>query len=437
VKKVLIMLLVLCGLAVAQDRPRIAVYVTGNFGENEKKVLGTRMLASLVNSGRYKGIERSNSFLAEIEKEQFKQRSGEIDDSQISALGKQFGVKFVCISDITPALGAYQVSARIVDVETAEVIFIGESYSALKNVVDLVSVSDQVVKNMFGAEATTIRKGDTKRDAAAIREPAFKPAVNPAPKPEPKPSASEPSGDDIVDARPASPPKPVPAPAPAPKPAPKPVPAPSPAPKPAPAPKSEPEESAGIRFSAGAGGFYASDFGGGVKNGGSAAFSMPYNGVGVYLFFDAAYLEVFGGYSGGSGPWVSGPGVDPAVDMRRTYLSGGIFAKYPIDVGLARLFPIVGIDYEASMSFDISGPGGRAYDFGAGDAHAGVVSALWFKFGGGVDFDVTERVYIRAELLYGVRTANKLENDIAGRDSDREANLGHGVTFRVGGGVRF
>jgi uncharacterized repeat protein (TIGR02543 family) len=143
-----------CAAAFAQDLPKIAVYVTGNVSDDEKKALGTRMLATLINSGRYKGIERSNSFLAEIEKEQVKQRSGAIDDNQISELGRQFGVKFVCIADITPAFGEYQVSARIVNVETAEVAFIGESFSPLKSSGDLVSVSNQVVRNMFGESAT-------------------------------------------------------------------------------------------------------------------------------------------------------------------------------------------------------------------------------------------------------------------------------------------
>jgi len=135
--------------AFAQDLPRIAVYVTGDVPDNEKKALGTRMLASLISIKRYRGIERSNAFLAEIEKEQIRQRSGEIDDSQISTLGKQFGVKFVCIADLTPAFNEFQVSARIVNVETAEVEFIGESSGPLKSMADLERVSDQVVKNMF------------------------------------------------------------------------------------------------------------------------------------------------------------------------------------------------------------------------------------------------------------------------------------------------
>jgi hypothetical protein len=133
-----------------QVLPKIAVYVTGDVTNNEKEALGTRMLASLVNSGRYKGIERSNAFLAEIEKEQVRQRSGAIDDGQISELGRQFGVKFICIASITPAFGEFQVSARIVNVETAEVDFIGESSGQLKSMDDLSRISDKVVENMFG-----------------------------------------------------------------------------------------------------------------------------------------------------------------------------------------------------------------------------------------------------------------------------------------------
>ena len=59
--------------------PRIAVYVTGDVPENEKSALGTRMLSSLVNSGGYRGIERTAEFLAEIDREHIMQRSGAID----------------------------------------------------------------------------------------------------------------------------------------------------------------------------------------------------------------------------------------------------------------------------------------------------------------------------------------------------------------------
>jgi len=154
------MIALLAAPAAAQDLPRIAVYVTGNVAEDEKTALGTRMLASLINSGRYRGIERSGAFLAEIDKEQATQRSGAIDDGQISELGKRFGVKFVCIAAITPAFGSYQVSARIVDVESAEVVHIGESHSPLRTMDHLTKVSNDVVKAMFAGQPAQPRTAE-------------------------------------------------------------------------------------------------------------------------------------------------------------------------------------------------------------------------------------------------------------------------------------
>jgi hypothetical protein len=191
----LIALVCAAPLARAQELPKIAVYVTGSVHENEKQALGTRILVSLINSGHYMGIERSNSFLEEISKEQIKQRSGAIDDSQISQLGKQFGVKYICIADINPAFGSFQVSARIVDVETAVVVSIGETFSPLRLVDDFKRASDEVVSNMLKRQtapaskpvrapesasltksesAATIPQPDT---VAIIKIPAPKPAV--------------------------------------------------------------------------------------------------------------------------------------------------------------------------------------------------------------------------------------------------------------------
>lgn len=128
---------------------QIAVYVTGDKSEGERKALGTKMLVALVNSGRYIAIERTDEFLLKIDEEHMKQRGGSVDDNQISNLGKQFGVRYVCVATITHAFGAYQVSARIIDVETAVVIAIGEDNSQLRNMDDLDSVSFRVVRAML------------------------------------------------------------------------------------------------------------------------------------------------------------------------------------------------------------------------------------------------------------------------------------------------
>jgi hypothetical protein len=348
--------------AFAQDLPKIAVYVTGDVPDNEKKALGTRMLASLIKSGRYKGIERSNSFLAEIEKEQVKQRSGAIDDSQISELGRQFGVKFVCISDITPAFGAYQVSARIVDVETAEVGFIGEANSPLKTMDDLSAVSDKVVRIMFNL-------------------------------PEPREGAD-----------------------------------------------SSPRKS-NMGISAGVGAFFAGGFGGGIKWPDGEAVSMPYSGGGAYLFVDALYAEAYIGYSAGGGTWESAAATDAGgFDLQRSYVNIGALGKYPVNYGQLKLFPLLGFEYGAAVSGKLKRTGEDDYTFnGAGGRpDAGDLSALWVKLGGGVDCDINESVYLRGELLYGVRTATAFETDGAKyNNSGGEAMTGTGLAVRIGAGVRF
>jgi hypothetical protein len=143
-----------CVSAFAQDvaeKPKIAVYVTGqDAGAN--KALAVRLLEAFVTSDRYAAIERSDAFVAQIDKEMATQHSGAVDDEQIRELGKQAGAQFVCVADITQALGTYQISARIIHVETASVVAIGVHDSRLKIMDDLVAAANSIVGKMFGEE---------------------------------------------------------------------------------------------------------------------------------------------------------------------------------------------------------------------------------------------------------------------------------------------
>jgi len=140
----------------AAGKPAIAVYVTGdNIPKTTKDALSAFLLDALVNSGDYMMVERSEAFLAEVDREHVKQRDGSVDDAQISQIGKQAGVRFVCVANITPALGSYQVSARVIDVETAAVSASGVSGSPLKTLDELKQVSAAVVYKMIGVRMKT------------------------------------------------------------------------------------------------------------------------------------------------------------------------------------------------------------------------------------------------------------------------------------------
>jgi len=144
-----VMLFVFFSAAFAQDLPKIAVYVTGDMPDNSKRVFGPELLTSLVNSGRYSGIERPNVFFTEAERKRTTEFGGAINDSQLSELGREFGVSYICVADILPAFGIFRIEVRIVDVETAQIIFTGESSGSLKTSGELKEVLEAIVGDMF------------------------------------------------------------------------------------------------------------------------------------------------------------------------------------------------------------------------------------------------------------------------------------------------
>jgi uncharacterized protein (TIGR02145 family) len=124
--------------------PKTAVYVTGSISNIERRMLGN-ILTSLINDGRYTDTEDHDDFLARIDE------SGVLDTNQIYESAKESGAQFVCIAVVTPTESdSFLVSARIVDLETKEVIFADEAATPLRSVADLTEVSNTIVTNMLG-----------------------------------------------------------------------------------------------------------------------------------------------------------------------------------------------------------------------------------------------------------------------------------------------
>jgi len=121
-KKLTILLLaVLCAGMVFGQQQKVAVYVTGATEEGVNDFIGAYLVDAIVNSTNYQAVERTADFLKELNKEQSYQRTGAVDDDQISKLGKQFGVQLVCVAKIGKMGDKQFVSARLVDVETGTV----------------------------------------------------------------------------------------------------------------------------------------------------------------------------------------------------------------------------------------------------------------------------------------------------------------------------
>lgn len=144
---IFVLMLSLLSLTSFAQQKKVAVYVTGQ-QTDINKVLGDKLVEAFAKSGKYMAIERTSSFLAELSKEQNYQRTGAVDDNEVSRIGKQFGVQLVCVADISEAYEQKYVSARLIDVETAEIINATNMSSQLNSIEELKRVSNTIATEL-------------------------------------------------------------------------------------------------------------------------------------------------------------------------------------------------------------------------------------------------------------------------------------------------
>ena len=149
-KKLLtIITLAICSMTMMAEKQNVAVYVTGP-QPSINKILGDQFVKSFVQSGNYKAIERTASFLIELSKEQSYQEGGAVDNNQITRLGKQFGAQLVCVVEVLDAFGQYYISARLIAVETAEVVKSSNAYSKLDNLQEVITIASSMAEELTG-----------------------------------------------------------------------------------------------------------------------------------------------------------------------------------------------------------------------------------------------------------------------------------------------
>ena len=147
-KKVLLFCYIILSLEMsAQQKPRVAIYMTGSDPVNE--IASNRLMSDLINSGRYLPIERSGDFLAAVSREHSYERSGEVDDDQIAELGKQFGLQYVCVVSARDVWQSEKyISAHIIDVNSAAVLGSFSSFGTLDSPSALVGLLDDLSTNL-------------------------------------------------------------------------------------------------------------------------------------------------------------------------------------------------------------------------------------------------------------------------------------------------
>ena len=137
IKSFFIIVLSALSLTVAAQKPRIAVYVTGDDPVNE--IIANRLMAETHDS----------AFLAAVSKEHSYERTGEVDDEQIAQLGKQFGIQYLCVVSVLD-VWKYEkyITSRILDVTSAEVVGSCSSNGSISNGGDLMTALEDLSKKL-------------------------------------------------------------------------------------------------------------------------------------------------------------------------------------------------------------------------------------------------------------------------------------------------
>jgi hypothetical protein len=175
-------------------------------------------------------------------------------------------------------------------------------------------------------------------------------------------------------------------------------------------------------------------------------------GVGQFLFVDATYVEgsinfffastslkyneTLKSYKGFAGDY----------NLSGVYIGLGLLLKYPFYVGKVTFFPLAGFETNLYISQSYSKDYDEFADTKEGNAFGKPYywNAFWFRVGAGADYQLTEHIFFRGELLMDIKLPSGLDTEYmknteftnAPEDFSDPQFFGLGVSFRLSFGIK-
>ena len=152
-------------------QPKVAV-LDASLGQgvhiNASSIVADTINEQFVKSPYYITIDRA--YISNIQAEKQFQLSGEVNDNDIKELGVTFGADYLCIANVSLLGSTYTVSARLIEVESAEVV--AQESDRRQGEIDILFEIAEVVGGKF---------------VGIMPEPKPEPELKPEPEPEPEP----------------------------------------------------------------------------------------------------------------------------------------------------------------------------------------------------------------------------------------------------------
>jgi hypothetical protein len=170
-------------------------------------------------------------------------------------------------------------------------------------------------------------------------------------------------------------------------------------------------------------------------------------GGGIWAFCDATYVQldaaliwnsITQNVKSGAISTSYVPVSDNEVDYLITQLNISLLGKYPFAIKeKLQIFPLVGVDFQIALSDrddeitkDIKSAQGKAPSLGE------FWNSLWIKAGVGADYSLTKALYLRGEVLYGIKLNSQYDADEAKYWSEDFKGVKNGPDVKLGVGYR-
>jgi opacity protein-like surface antigen len=126
---------------------------------------------------------------------------------------------------------------------------------------------------------------------------------------------------------------------------------------------------------------------------------------------------------------------------RTISLRGGIYIKPPFTLSsMFTFYPVLGAEYELFLSAMKDDGRDAIFPISSSNQNANAreaLSSVSFKAGIGLDTVLTEKMFLRSEMMYGIRLPNKFEQYQADIYTGVNSKLFHGGDFKIAIGYRF
>ena len=180
-KQILTILALLFAIQLASGISKVAV-LDASLGTgvdiNAAAIVADTLNEQFVKSSDFIAIDRA--YISSIQQEKKFQLSGNVNQADIKEMGVTFGAEFICIANVSLLGSTYTVSARLIEVETAQVV--SQESARSKGQIDvLFNVAEEVGKKLIGKDFTEntsqpeVEKQEPKATPAKTSESSTKP----------------------------------------------------------------------------------------------------------------------------------------------------------------------------------------------------------------------------------------------------------------------